>query len=78
MMIEMSNENYDYLMSGKKRKKAQFKIYKDKRGEYRFRLIAPNNEIIAVSESYKTKEACIKGIDAVITHAAVADIQDTT
>jgi uncharacterized protein YegP (UPF0339 family) len=74
----MTDIDYDDLMSNKKRKKAHFEIYKDKRGEYRFRLIAPNNEIIAVSESYKSKEACMKGMDSVIAYAAVADIRDKT
>jgi len=34
---------------------AKFKISKDKSGEYRFKLNAPNGETIAVSEGYKTK-----------------------
>ena len=36
----------------------QFEITKDTAGEYRFRLRAPNGEIIAVSESYKSKDGC--------------------
>ena len=31
----------------------KFEMYKDKAGEYRFRLKARNGEIIAVSEGYK-------------------------
>ena len=43
----------------------KFEIYTDKVGEYRFRLKAPNGEIIAVSEGYKKKKACINGIQSV-------------
>jgi uncharacterized protein YegP (UPF0339 family) len=33
----------------------KFTVYEDAGGEFRFRLVAPNNEIIAVSEGYTTK-----------------------
>ena len=35
-----------------------FEIYKDKVGEFRFRLKAKNHEPILASEGYKTKAAC--------------------
>ena len=44
---------------------AKFEVYKDKAGEYRFRLKAPNGEIITVSEGYKTKQGCMNGIKSV-------------
>ncbi|VVB59267.1 Uncharacterised protein [uncultured archaeon] len=44
---------------------AKFEIYKDKAGEYRFRLKAPNGEIIAVSEGYRSKKSCMSGIQSV-------------
>lgn len=34
---------------------SKFWIYKDVRGEYRWRLKAANGEIVAVSEGYTTK-----------------------
>jgi len=43
----------------------KFEVYKDKAGEYRFRLKAPNGEIIAVSEGYKAKKSCMNGIKSV-------------
>jgi hypothetical protein len=46
-------------------KTGKFEVYKDKVGEYRFRLKAPNGEIIAVSEGYHTKESCMNGIQSV-------------
>jgi len=36
---------------------AKFEVYKDGKGEYRFRLKASNGEIIAVGEGYKTNRA---------------------
>jgi uncharacterized protein YegP (UPF0339 family) len=57
---------------------AQFEIYKDTAGEYRFRLRAPNGEIIAVSEGYKSKDGCKSGIKSVRENAIEAIIQDLT
>lgn len=59
-------------MSGK------FEITKDKSGEYRFKLIAPNNQVIAVSEGYASKENAMKGITSVKENAAKASIEDKT
>lgn len=43
-----------------------FLIYKDARGEYRWRLQAANTKIIADSgEGYTTKANCINGINLV-------------
>jgi uncharacterized protein YegP (UPF0339 family) len=56
----------------------QFEIYKDAAGEYRFRLRAPNGEIIAVSESYTSKSSCKNGIESVKENAPEAMIQDLT
>ena len=42
-----------------------FEVFQDKALNYRFRLRAPNNEIIAVSEAYETKQGCMIGIEAV-------------
>ncbi|MCD6563654.1 MAG: YegP family protein [Thermoproteales archaeon] len=58
--------------------KERFEIYKDKSGQYRFRLVAPNNQVIAVSEAYTTKQNCIKGIEAVKRYANSAEIKDLT
>ncbi|UCE15681.1 MAG: YegP family protein [Candidatus Bathyarchaeota archaeon] len=56
----------------------QFEITKDTSGEYRFRLRAPNGEIIANSEGYKSKSSCKKGIASVKKNAPKATIQDLT
>ncbi|MCW7470746.1 YegP family protein [Leptospira kanakyensis] len=57
---------------------AKFEIYKDKSGEFRFRLKAGNGEIIASSEGYSSKQACENGINSVKTNAASAEIVDQT
>lgn len=46
-------------------KTGKFEVYKDKAGEYRFRLKAPNGEIIAVGEGYRSKKSCMNGIQSV-------------
>ena len=46
-------------------KHPKFEIYKDKAGEFRFRLKATNGQIIAVSEGYKAIASCKNGIASV-------------
>ncbi|MBO6880905.1 YegP family protein [Winogradskyella sp.] len=43
----------------------KFEMYKDKRGEFRFRLKASNGQNILASEGYKAKGSCENGIDSV-------------
>jgi uncharacterized protein YegP (UPF0339 family) len=43
-----------------------FEIYKDRKGEYRFRLKSRNGEIVATGESYETKAGAKRGIAAVV------------
>jgi len=57
---------------------AKFEIYKDAAEKFRFRLRAPNGEIIATGEAYASKDGCQKGIESVKTNAAKAQIVDTT
>ena len=51
-----------------------FEWYKDAKGKFRFRLKAANGEIIAVSEAYSSKDACVNGIESVKKNAAVAKV----
>ena len=53
----------------------KFEVYKDKAGEFRFRLKARNGEIIAVGEGYKAKASCFNGIDSIKRNAPDAIIQ---
>jgi uncharacterized protein YegP (UPF0339 family) len=57
--------NKTKLIKKKATRIAKFEVYKDKAGEYRFRLKAPNGEIIAVSEGYRSKKSCMNGIQSV-------------
>ncbi len=58
---------------------AKFQIFTDKAGEYRWRLRANNNEIIADSaEGYKAKSDCVHGVDLVKELAPTAEVQDQT
>ena len=44
--------------------KDKFEVYKDKRGEYRWRRIAPNGQIVgAASEGYNRKSDCEKNMN---------------
>ncbi|MFI6598213.1 YegP family protein [Nonomuraea sp. NPDC050536] len=56
----------------------KFVISKDKRGEYRFKLVAANGQTIAVSEGYSTKVACVNGVESVRKNAPDATVDDTT
>lgn len=43
----------------------KFEVYKDKAGEYRFRLKAANGQNILGSEGYKAKSSCMNGVESV-------------
>ncbi len=43
----------------------KFELYKDKAGEFRFRLKAGNGETILASEGYKQKSSATNGIESV-------------
>lgn len=50
-------------------KNPKFEVYKDKAGEFRFRLKATNGQIIATGESYKQKASCLNGIESIKKNA---------
>ena len=56
-------------------KNPKFEVYKDKAGEFRFRLKATNGQIIATSEGYKTMKSCKNGIASVKKNAVDAKIE---
>ncbi len=43
----------------------KFEIYKDKAGEFRFRLKAANGQNILSSEGYSSKTSCMNGVESV-------------
>ena len=54
----------------------KFQLFRDRAGQYRFRLKARNGKIIAVSEGYQTKAGCENGIDSVRKNAPAAEIEE--
>ena len=54
----------------------KFEVYKDKKGEFRFRLKAKNGQIIATSEGYSKLDSCLKGVASVKKNAAEAKIAE--
>ena len=44
---------------------AKFELFKDKKGQIRFRLKAPNGEIILASQGYTVRKSALKGIASV-------------
>ena len=47
-------------------------------GGFKFDLKAANGEVIATSEVYTTKDACVKGIASVTKNAPIAALEDQT
>ena len=43
----------------------KFELYKDKAGEFRFRLKAGNGQVILASEGYKQRSSAMNGIESV-------------
>ncbi len=56
----------------------RFEIKKSTDGQFYFVLVAPNNEVIAKSEMYKSKDGCENGIRAVKEYTPTAFIVDKT
>jgi len=57
--------------------KATFEMYEDEAGQYRWRLVHDNGNIIADSgEGYATRQKCRQGIDSVKANAPEADVAE--
>ena len=58
---------------------AKFQIFKDRGGDFRWRLRADNDQVIADSaEGYKSKSSCKDGIELVKKLAPKATVEDQT
>jgi uncharacterized protein YegP (UPF0339 family) len=55
-----------------------FTIYKDKAGEFRFRIVATNGNVMASSEGYSAKASAKNAIERIKSDAAKADVVDET
>ncbi len=56
----------------------KFSIYKDQAGEFRFRIIAANGNILASSQGYNQKQSAKDTIASIQKSAAGADVVDET
>ena len=54
----------------------KFEVYKDKRGEFRFRFKAPNGEIMFSGEGYKQKKSAINAIESIKKNTPGAEVDD--
>lgn len=52
----------------------KFELYQDRAGEFRFRLRSRNGKVIAVSEGYRSRSACVNGIESVRKNADNAQV----
>ena len=57
-----------------KQSNPKFELYKDKGGEFRFRLKAANGQNIGKSEGYKAKASAKKGIASIAKNAPDAPV----
>jgi len=56
---------------------AKFELYKDAKGEFRWRLVASNGQTIATSgEGYKSKDSAKAGIESIKKNAPIAEIEE--
>ena len=53
-------------------------VVKETKTGVKFDLKAGNGEVIATSEVYSSKAACLKGVESVKKNAAVAAVEDQT
>ena len=56
--------------------KARFEVKKTEDDKWMFNLVAANNEIIATSEKYNSKQSCLSGIEAVKKVAEKAPVEE--
>jgi len=54
----------------------KFEVYKDKKGEFRFRFKAPNGESMFASEGYKQKKSAMNAIESIKKNTPSAEIDD--
>ena len=56
----------------------KFEIFKESKGEYRFRLVSGSGEVIITSGPYPTKADAKQGIKAVVRAGMDSGISDQT
>jgi uncharacterized protein YegP (UPF0339 family) len=53
---------------------AKFEVFKGNGGDFRFRLKAANGKVVAHGQGYKSKDACLKGIESIKKNAKGASV----
>ncbi|MGH9276965.1 MAG: YegP family protein [Acidimicrobiales bacterium] len=56
----------------------KFVVKKGTTGKFRFNLVSTNGQVIATSEAYNSKAACMNGIKSVQKVVASAALEDQT
>ena len=56
----------------------KFEVKETKNGGFLFNLLASNGQVVATSQTYKTRKTLLNGIASVKKNAAIAQIEDQT
>ena len=56
----------------------KFEVYKDKSGEFRFRFMAPNKEVMFSGQGYKQKQSAMSAIESIKKNTPAAEVDDQT
>lgn len=59
-------------------KTTKFEIHKDKKGEYRWRLLSKNGEAVATGEAYKEKRGAMDAVKKLKAWSDTKEIVDLT
>lgn len=54
----------------------KFVVYRDAKGEYRWRLVASNGQVVASGEGYKNKADCLSTIASIQKNAPSAPVDE--
>lgn len=54
---------------------AKYEVFEDRRGEYRWRLVAANGEVVSQSEAYSRKADAERGLEDAKEASAEADLE---
>lgn len=58
-------------------KQSHYEISRDKKGEYRWKLVSPNGEAVAMSEGYKTRRAVTESVKKMKVWATTDRVSET-
>ena len=56
----------------------KFEVYKDNKGLFRFRFLAPNKEIMFSGQGYKQKQSAVSAIESIKKNTPGAEVEDQT